>query len=108
MSSSLEKPLVKHSDWYVYLIRMRNNALYCGITTDVERRYQQHCNGTGAKALKGKGPLILEWHQRVGSSRSDASKVEYQIKQLSKAKKEQIISGKFVIEHHIDCTEIIR
>jgi len=82
-----------HSDWYVYLVRMRNNALYCGITTDVERRFLQHCNGTGAKALKGKGPLELVWSQLVGDSRSSASKVEYRIKRLTKPQKESLVSG---------------
>ncbi|MEF1254296.1 MULTISPECIES: GIY-YIG nuclease family protein [unclassified Vibrio] len=102
MSSLLTPSLKLHSDWYVYLIRMSNNALYCGITTDLERRFRQHCNGTGAKALKGKGPLKLEWHQYIGTSRSEASKIEYRIKQLSKAKKEQIVSGEYVIERCID------
>ncbi|KLN63708.1 MULTISPECIES: GIY-YIG nuclease family protein [Vibrio] len=81
------------SNWYVYLIRMRNNALYCGITTNVERRFKQHQQGTGAKALKGKGPLILEWYQGAGDNRSSASKLEYQIKRLSKQKKEQLITS---------------
>ncbi|MFA0698033.1 GIY-YIG nuclease family protein, partial [Vibrio sp. 10N.222.49.C9] len=49
------------SEWFVYLIRNRHNALYCGVTNDLERRFSQHANGTGAKALKGKGPLTLEW-----------------------------------------------
>ena len=81
------------SQWWVYLIRNRNNALYCGITTDVQRRFQQHVRGIGAKALKGKGPLSLEWHAYVGESRSDALKLEWKIKQLTKAKKEQLIKN---------------
>lgn len=90
MSTSLTK---KHPDWYVYLVRMRSNALYCGITTDVERRFLQHSKGTGAKALKGKGPLVLVWSQVVGSSRGQASKVEYKIKRLTKFQKEALVSG---------------
>lgn len=45
------------SPWFVYLVRCANNALYCGITTDVSRRFAQHQKGRGAKALRGKGPL---------------------------------------------------
>ena len=45
--------------WYLYLIRTADNKLYTGITTDVERRYQQHQSGKGAKALRGKGELTL-------------------------------------------------
>ena len=79
--------------WNVYLVRMRSNALYCGITTDVTRRFDQHVSGLGAKALKGKGPLVLEWHQSLNLSRSAASKVEYQLKRQSKVVKEALIRG---------------
>lgn len=50
--------------WFLYLIRTADNKLYTGITTDVERRYQQHQSGKGAKALRGKGELTLAFpHQ---------------------------------------------
>lgn len=74
-------------------MRMRSNALYCGITTDVTRRFEQHVCGNGAKALKGKGPLVLEWHQSLNGSRSVASKVEIQLKRQSKSVKEALITG---------------
>lgn len=90
MSSTTDKSI---SGWYIYLIRMRNNALYCGITTNVERRFSEHQSGTGAKALKGKGPLELAWFHAAGSSRSSASKLEYKIKRLSKCQKETLVSG---------------
>ncbi|MEL7292246.1 MAG: GIY-YIG nuclease family protein [Pseudomonadota bacterium] len=78
--------------WYVYLVRMPSRALYCGITTDVERRFAQHKSGRGAKALKGKSPLIMEWFYPAGDSRSEASKLEWRVKKLPKAKKEHLIS----------------
>ncbi|MGO1298857.1 MAG: GIY-YIG nuclease family protein, partial [Vibrio sp.] len=61
------------------------------ITTDISRRFAQHQAGQGAKALKGKGPLQLVWSQEVALSRSEAQKVEYRIKQLSKMQKERLI-----------------
>ncbi|ANS87542.1 UPF0213 protein [Vibrio scophthalmi] len=79
--------------WRVYFVRTRANRLYCGITTDVERRFKMHCAGTGAKALKGQGPLTLAWHHPAGDNRSIASKVEYQLKQLGKPQKEALICG---------------
>ena len=93
------------SIWSVYLIRTRLNSLYCGITTDVCRRYTQHCQGAGAKSLKGKAPLTLEWYQTVGKSRSIASKYEYRIKKLSKCQKEQLIRGAVVLGDIIDVEE---
>ena len=82
------------SKWSVYIIRCANNALYTGITTDIERRLKEHRgkNGKGAKALKGKGPLQMVWHTSV-ENRSVASKLEYQIKQLNKPSKEQLINS---------------
>ncbi len=89
-------------DWYVYLVRTRTNMLYCGITTDLDRRFRQHVTGQGAKALRGKGPLELAWSCAIGQSRSDASKVEYQIKRLHKEKKEQLTSGKLALSSIIN------
>ena len=80
-----------NADWVVYLIRNCHNALYCGVTNNLERRFVQHQTGKGAKALKGKGPLTLEWHLPA-ESKSTALKMEYAIKQLTKTKKEKIIS----------------
>lgn len=72
--------------WYVYLIRANNDALYCGISTDVAKRIEVHQRGQGAKYLVGKLPLRLVYQAEAGD-RSSASKIEYCIKQLKKAKK---------------------
>ncbi|MFH4631574.1 GIY-YIG nuclease family protein [Vibrio alginolyticus] len=87
--------------WSVYLIRNNRNALYCGVTNDVERRFNQHQTGKGAKALKGKGPLILEWSSDF-ESKTLAMRAEYYIKQLTKAKKELIVMSKanIVVDEH--------
>ena len=79
--------------WWVYLIRTSGNALYCGITTNTQRRFQQHQTGQGAKALRGKGPLTLVWQSAVGPDKSQALKLEYRIKRLSKDKKESLVAG---------------
>jgi len=79
--------------WFIYLVRNNRNALYTGITTDVERRFCEHQSSgpKAAKALKGKGPLSLEFSYPV-ENRVVASQLEYRIKKLSKVKKEQLIS----------------
>lgn len=82
------------------MIRCCDNSLYTGITTDVERRFHQHKNGKGAKYLKNRQPLTLVFQQPVGD-RSLASKVEYAVKQLSKSKKEEIVSKK------LDCLQLL-
>ncbi|MCL9779867.1 GIY-YIG nuclease family protein [Vibrio sp. S4M6] len=83
--------------WIIYLIRTKNDALYCGITTDLTRRVSQHKEGKGAKALRGKGPLALVWSYRSGSSRSHAQKIEYAIKKLTKKQKEHLINEPHLI-----------
>lgn len=79
--------------WSVYLIRNNRNALYCGVTNDVERRLKQHQDGKGAKALKGKGPLTLEWAMSF-DSKIIAMRAEYFIKRLTKNKKELLVESK--------------
>ena len=86
------------SIWFLYIVRGADKSLYTGITTDVPRRFSEH-SGTGsgdrskgAKALRGKRPLILEYSRQIGN-RSEALKIEYQVKKLSKIKKERLITG---------------
>ncbi|MFC3911885.1 GIY-YIG nuclease family protein [Pseudaeromonas sharmana] len=80
------------SDWHLYLIRDRDQRLYTGISRDVERRLVMHQNGTGARALRGRGPLTLVWRSAVISHR-EALRLEYAIKQWPKARKEALIRG---------------
>ncbi|MCZ8503070.1 GIY-YIG nuclease family protein [Vibrio lentus] len=98
--------LDKNAGWVVYLIRNRHNALYCGVTNNLERRFEQHQTGKGAKALKGKGPLELVWSFDVGS-KSEALKTEYAIKQLPKLRKEKLVSLKLIIEWQEDQIQYI-
>ena len=85
-------------DWYLYLVRCHNGSLYTGITTDVNRRFAEHQgNGdTGAKYLRGRGPLVLVFQKKLGS-RSLALGVESKVKKLSKARKEELaMTGKHI------------
>ncbi len=79
-------------NWSIYMVRCKNSTLYTGITTDVERRFAEHCKQGKkcAKYLKGKAPLTLVYQAVVGS-RSQALAMEHQIKGLAKLKKENIL-----------------
>lgn len=85
--------------WSLYLIKTAQNKIYTGISTDVERRFREHQSGSklAAKSLRGKGPLSLEFFTKVGD-RSEASRLEYRIKNLARSKKEKIISGELSIQ----------
>ena len=45
--------------YYTYIILTVNNKLYCGYTNDLEIRFQEHLNGTGAKFLRANKPLKI-------------------------------------------------
>ena len=87
----------KKVNWNLYMIRCVDGSLYTGITTDVQRRLSEHENhdrkNKGAKALRGKQPLLLVYQLGIGD-RSEALKLEYRIKQLDKTEKEKLINLK--------------
>ena len=85
--------------WYVYLIRTKMGHLYTGVTQDVQRRFKEHQKqgGKGAKYLKGKKPLKLVFHKKIGS-RSQALKTEVQIKKWPKKKKEALVNNEIPLE----------
>lgn len=74
------------SAWFVYLLECRNGKIYTGITTDVVARFNTHLAGKGAKFTKMNPPAHLI-ASKPCENRSAASKLEYQIKQLTPAKK---------------------
>lgn len=82
------------STWSVYMVRTAAGALYTGITTDVARRFAEHQAGgaRGARSLRGKGPLELAFQAEVGD-RVSAAKLEWQLKQWPRARKEALVAG---------------
>lgn len=84
--------------WFVYMIEASDNAYYTGITTDVERRFNEHCSSSlGAKYFNGRSPVRVIY-QESGHSRSSASKREYEIKKLSRRQKELLVQGGVIIQ----------
>lgn len=79
--------------WYVYFLRCNDNSLYAGITTNIERRLHQH-NHTklGAKYTRAKRPVTLAFIE-TAPDKSTASKREYQLRNLTKLKKEQLVNS---------------
>lgn len=81
-------------DYYVYMIRCEDNSLYTGTTTDLERRMKEHMQ-EGKKSAK----YTLSHHAKKmeiawkASDKIKAFKLEYYIKTLKKAQKEEIIQN---------------
>ena len=80
------------SKWYLYILRCKDNTLYTGITTDVEKRLEAHRSGKGAKYTRGRGPLELVYRE-VCENHSHALKRELEIKALPRPEKEKIIES---------------
>lgn len=81
------------AQWWIYILRCKDNTLYTGITTDIERRLAEHNtdDSLAAKYTRSRRPLHL-LYQEAANSRAEASRRELEIKRLSKAAKEKLIS----------------
>lgn len=80
--------------WFVYILECADQTLYTGITTDINRREEEHNSSEKwAKFTKMRRPVKIVFTQEC-EDRSDASKKEYAIKKLTRKQKIEIIEGK--------------
>ncbi|MCH9049038.1 MAG: GIY-YIG nuclease family protein [Proteobacteria bacterium] len=81
------------NSWFVYIVRCADNTLYTGIAKDLERRILEHNSDdtSGAKYTKARRPVALVY-QEACDSRSAASKREYEIRQLGRKGKEELLN----------------
>ncbi len=83
----------QQKDWVVYIIQTVSGRLYTGITNDVQRRWQAHVSGKGgAKFFRSDKPKQLLFQEKA-TGRSEASKREFEIKQLSRQQKFSLIKS---------------
>ena len=81
----------QNTHWSVYIIETSDHSYYTGISTDVERRFDEHLNSKqGAKFFSGRKPMAVVYRED-GHSRSSASRREAEIKNLSRAEKEALV-----------------
>lgn len=76
--------------YWVYILECSNGSFYTGYTNNLEKRYQDHCNGKGAKYTKSFKPKNIAQQWRF-SSKNLALKAEGLIKKLSRKEKERVI-----------------
>ena len=79
-------------DAYVYLLRCADGTLYCGWSTDPDRRLRQHRAGTASRYTRSRLPVELAWTAQF-ETRSDAMREEARIKRLSAAEKRRLITS---------------
>ncbi len=79
--------------YFVYILKCSDDTLYTGITTDVDRRVDEHNNSDkGAKYTKIRRPVTLMYTEEL-EDRSSASKREYAIKKLTRNEKKGLIDA---------------
>ncbi len=79
------------SDWTLYIIEAENGYLYTGITTDLNRRLNQHHSGRGGAKFFHSSPAKQLVYQETHPDRGSASRREAAIKKLSRQAKLQLI-----------------
>ena len=78
--------------WFVYIVRCSDGSLYTGICKDVARRVEEH-NSSGplaANYTRARQPVKLVYRE-AADTRSTALKREYEIKQLTRQEKDELL-----------------
>ena len=84
---------------YVYIIRCEDGSLYTGYTTDVERRFEAHKKGRGARYTRSRKPVEVVY-TACFDNKNDALKEEYRIKHMPRQAKINMIENSKEITHN--------
>ena len=78
--------------YYVYILRCADNSLYTGTAKDIKKRLNEHFNQSKkrAKYTKSHTPEKVEAIWKC-QNKSEALKLEYRLKELTKSEKESLI-----------------
>ena len=75
---------------YTYILRCADGTYYCGWTNNLDRRLKAHNEGKGAKYTRSRRPVALVYYEAF-STKEEAMRRDYEIKQLPRKKKEELI-----------------
>lgn len=76
----------------MYILLTERDTLYCGYTDNVEKRFQAHLRGKGAKYTRSNKPVKIVFQQEF-LSKHEALQAEYRIKKLTRNKKLNLIKS---------------
>lgn len=80
------------TDAWVYLLRCRDGSLYCGWTSDLDRRLVAHRGGRGSRYTASRLPVTLALAQPM-ADRGAARREEARIKRLTRAEKLALVAA---------------
>ena len=75
---------------YAYILRCRDNSLYCGWTNHLKERVSAHNAGRGGKYTRSRLPVTLVYYETF-DTKEEAQSREWHLKQLTHAEKEELI-----------------
>ena len=85
---------------FVYMLRCKGNRIYTGYAVDVEARYNEHCNGRGAKFTKAFPPECVLRAFELPDYKQ-ALRLEARIKKLKRPQKELLAAGDCELESNL-------
>ena len=78
---------------YTYILQCGDGTLYTGWTSDPEKRLAAHNAGTGSKYTRARLPVTMVYLEEH-STKENAMRREWQIKQLTRSEKLALIKEK--------------
>ena len=83
---SIDIGMKEMTTYKVYMVECSDGSIYTGITTNVDRRMEQHSKGIGSKYVRARLPISLQWLSE-SMDLSSALKMEHHIKSWNREKK---------------------
>ena len=84
---------------YVYMILCSNHNYYTGYTTDIDRRYKEHEQGSNKCRYTRSFPPVKLAAYWIFDSKSEALKTEMKIKKLSRDQKIKLLKEKSELKY---------
>ena len=86
--------------YFVYILQCSDESLYVGVTTDIERRENEHHEGRGGVYTASRRPVRLIYSESHRTRHAAVAR-ERQIKRWTAEKKRALIEGNLERVHHL-------
>lgn len=87
-----KRPKRVREKWFLYILKCADASLYTGIAKDVQKRFQMHSKGKGARYTRTRRPLEIVYEEPC-RSRTHALIREYAVKSLPQSKKINLLES---------------
>ena len=89
---------------YTYILLCEDGTYYTGWTNDLEKRFEAHVNGRGAKYTKSHHPVRIAYYEVFDTSEEAMSR-EWHIKKLTRKEKEELMQDFELDQDHTGVRE---